>query len=145
MKQLPYAEDVGHYWKTSQTSADAWIDSACKVIEDMGGKVEGHAYGQSDGRGAFMLRFSIEGQSYRVVWPILPLAFPSPASERATRIQAATMLYHDVKAKAMTAAVLGERMAFFSYMELSDGHVAGEIQNEALAEYFPKMLMGAKP
>jgi hypothetical protein len=25
-----YAEEVGHYWKTSRTSADAWIAKAVK-------------------------------------------------------------------------------------------------------------------
>jgi hypothetical protein len=32
-----YAEEVGHYWKTSRTSADAWIAKAVKQIEACGG------------------------------------------------------------------------------------------------------------
>ena len=51
------------------------------------------------------------------------------------------MLYHDVKAKAMTASVLGAEVAFFSYMMLPDGRVSSELASPELAEAFPKLLM----
>ena len=134
---LPYAEDVGHYWQTSQSSPDTWIDRAKKVIVDLGGKILADGYGSASGRAAFMIVFEIKGQKYKVVWPVLPTY---SGKEVPAKRQAATMLYHDVKAKAMTASVLGVEVAFFSYMMLPDGRVSSELANPELAEAFPKPL-----
>ena len=134
---LPYAEDVGHYWQTSQSSPDVWIDRAKKIIQDLNGEVLADAYGSADGNAAFMLAFKIKGQKYKVVWPVLPSVSGKIA---ATKRQAATMLYHDVKAKAMTASVLGVEVAFFSYMMLPDGRAVSELPRPELADAFPKLL-----
>ena len=135
--ELPYAEDVGHYWQTSHSSPDVWIDRAKKVITDLGGEILADGFGSAGGRAAFMLAFNIKKQSYKVVWPVLP---SSSGKETATRRQAATMLYHDVKAKAMTSSVLGVEVAFFSYMMLPDGRVSSELAKPELADAFPKLL-----
>lgn len=134
---LPYAEDVGHYWQTSQSSPDVWIDRAKRIIQDLSGEIMADAYGSSAGRAAFMLSFKIKGQAYKVIWPVLPSA---TGKDAAAKRQAATMLYHDVKAKAMTASVLGVEVAFFSYMMLSDGRVSSELARPELADAFPKLL-----
>jgi hypothetical protein len=134
---LPYAEDVGHYWQTSQNSPDAWMERAKKIIQDLDGEILADAYGSSSGNAAFMLAFKIKGQNYKVVWPVLPTY---SGKEGAAKRQAATMLYHDVKAKAMTASVLGVEVAFFSYMMLPDGRVSSELAKPELAEAFPKLL-----
>jgi len=134
---LPYAEDVGHYWQTSQSSPDVWMDRAKRIIQDLGGEIIADAYGSSSGRAAFMLAFKIKGQDYKVVWPVLPSL---SGKEGAAKRQAATMLYHDVKAKAMTASVLGVEVAFFSYMMLPDGRVSSELAKPELAEAFPKLI-----
>lgn len=134
---LPYAEDVGHYWQTSQSSPDVWMERAKKIIQDLGGEVLADAYGSSSGNAAFMLAFKIKGQNYKVVWPVLP---SWSGKTTAAKRQAATMLYHDVKAKAMTASVLGVEVAFFSYMLLPDGRAASELQRPELADAFPKLL-----
>ena len=136
---LPYAEDVGHYWQTSQSSPDVWMDRAKRVIQDLGGEIIADAYGSSSGSAAFMLAFKIKGQNYKAVWPVLPSL---SGKEGAAKRQAATMLYHDVKAKAMTASVLGVEVAFFSYMMLPDGRVSSELARPELAEAFPKLLTG---
>lgn len=134
---LPYAEDVSHYWQTSQSSPDVWMDRAKRIIQDLGGEIIADAYGSSSGRAAFMLAFKIKGQNYKVVWPVLPSL---SGKEGAAKRQAATMLYHDVKAKAMTASVLGVEVAFFSYMMLPDGRVSSELAKPELAEAFPKLI-----
>lgn len=134
---LPYAEDVGHYWQTSRTAADTWIDRAKQLIKDMGGEVIADGFGSAHGRAAFMLAFKFKDQRYKVTWPVLPT---HSGSEAAAKTQAATMLYHDVKAKAMSASVLGVEVAFFSYMMLPDGRVTSELANPELAEVFPKLL-----
>ena len=136
---LPYAEDVGHYWQTSQSSPDVWMDRAKRIIQDLGGEIIADAYGSSSGRAAFMLAFKIKAQDYKVVWPVLPSL---SGKEGAAKRQAVTMLYHDVKAKAMTASVLGVEVAFFSYMMLPDGRVSSELARPELAEAFPKLLTG---
>jgi len=134
---LPYAEDIGHYWQTSQSPPDTWIERAKKVIEDMGGEILADGFGSTGERAAFMLGFKFKEQKYKVVWPVLP---SQTGKGLAAKRQAATLLYHDVKAKAMTASVLGVETAFFSYMMLTDGRVSSELARPELAEAFPKLL-----
>lgn len=134
---LPYAEDIGHYWQTSQSSPDTWIDRAKKVIQDMGGEILAEGFGSARGQAAFMLAFKFEEQRYKVVFPVLPTY---SGKEISAKRQAATLLYHDVKAKAMIASVLGVDVAFFSYMLLADGRVSSELAQPELAEAFPKLL-----
>ena len=134
---LPYAEDVGHYWQTSSSSPDTWMDRAKKVIENLGGEVLSDAYGSAGGRAAFMLAFEIRGKKYKIVWPVLPTY---RGKESSAKRQAATMLFHDVKAKAMSASVLGVEAAFFSYMILPDGRVSSELTNPELGNAFPKLI-----
>lgn len=135
--ELPYAEDVKHYWQTSQSSPDVWVERARKVIVELGGEILSDAYGSANGRAAFMLTFRIDEQNYKVIWPVLPTY---SGKESSAKRQAATMLYHDVKAKAMTASVLGAEVAFFSYMLLKDGRSAGELSRPELSDAFPKLL-----
>jgi len=134
---LPYAEDVGHYWQTSCSSPDMWIDRAKKVIRDMGGEIIADGFGSTNEQAAYMLAFKFKEQRYKVVWPVLPTY---SGKETAAKTQATTMLYHDVKAKAMTASVLGVEAAFFAYMMLPDGRVSSELAKPELAEVFPKLL-----
>lgn len=137
-KELPYAEDIGHYWKTGQSSPDTWLEKARKIIADIGGIIETEGYGSSSGYAAFMLTFSIDGQRFKVIWPVLPIRYGS--KEIDARRQAATLLYHDIKAKAMTASVMGTRVAFFSYLSLPDGRTASELATPELSEHFPMQL-----
>ena len=135
------AEDVGHYWKTSRSSPDVWIERAKKQIEKLGGKVlmEGFGNEPATGRAAYALAFEIGEDRFKVVWPVLP---SKTGDERAARVQAATMLFHDVKGKSISARVLGARAAFFSYLMLPDGRTAAEVSTPELLEAMPKLLTG---
>ncbi len=135
--ELPFAEDIGHYWQTSQSSPDTWIDRAKKIIQDMGGEILADGFGSSGERAAFMIAFKFGDHKFKVVWPVLPThsGIDAPAKR-----QAATMLYHDIKAKAMTASVLGRKAAFFSYLMLPDGRVANEVATPELSGMFPLQL-----
>lgn len=140
----PYAEDMP-YWKTGASAPDTWIDRAQVAILQAGGRAISNAYGRDgSGRAAFMLTFELAGEQYRIVWPVLPLRARSEktikASERSARIQAATMLYHDTKARCLAARVLGARVAFFSFLLLPDGRTAGELAAPELAAHYPRML-----
>ncbi len=138
-KLIPYAEDIGHYWQTGHSSPDIWLARATTQIEAIGGKVLREAFGRDcNGQAAFMLEFRIGQDTFKVVWPVLPTK--SPGKDLAARIQAATLLYHDVKARCMTAAVLGTKTAFFSYLLLPDGRSAVEVAAPELIAAMPKLL-----
>lgn len=134
---LPDAETV-NYFKTGTSAPDTWIDKAKAEIRAAGGTVLNEAFGSQEGRAAFMLEFSFGADRFRVVWPVLPSRLKN--AERACRVQAATMLYHDVKAKCVSAKVHGARAAFFQYAVLPDGRTAAQAAAPELLELYPKLL-----
>ena len=99
--------------------------------------MEGFGSEPTTGKSAFMLAFEIEGDNFKVVWPVLP---SKRGNEKAARRQAATMLYHDVKAKCLSAVVLGARAAFFSYLLLPDGRTAIEATIPELTNGIPALF-----
>lgn len=135
--ELPFAEDIGHYWQTSQSSPDQWIAKCRKLIEDIGGDVLAEGFGSVEGKSAYMMAFKIGADEFKVVWPVLP---SSTGKTLAARRQAATLLYHDIKAKVMTASVLGAKVAFFSYLMLADGRTTSELAAPELSGAFPLQL-----
>ncbi len=139
MKEL-YAEDV-NYWKTGQSSPDTWIDKAKAEIKAAGGRVLADAYGSDDtGRAAFMMHFTLGSEQFKLVWPVLPTRTKKEVDQRAAKVQAATMLYHDVKAKAVSAKVHGVKAAFFQYLMLPDGRTASQIATPEIAQRYPRLL-----
>lgn len=136
--ELPYAEDIGHYWKTSNSSPDSWIDRTIKLIKGVNGNILAEGFGAVEDHAAYMIAFKIGDDSFKVVWPMLPTRRGEAlAAER----QAATLLYHDIKAKVMTASVLGAKVAFFSYILLPDGRIASELAKPELPQAFPFQLL----
>lgn len=136
-----YAEDVGNYWKTSTAGPDTWIDKTKAEIKAAGGRVIRDAFGNDEGgNAAFMIEFTFGADAFRAVWPVLP---SRTRAERAARIQAATFLYHEVKARCMSAKVLGAKVSFFGYMVLPDGRTASQLAMPELTTQYPKLLTGA--
>jgi len=135
LKKLPEAHTVA-YWKTSHVDPGSWIEKASEQIQKAGGQVLGHMFGTEYalGRAAYLLDFTVEGERFKVVWPVLP---SKREDELAARRQAATLLFHDVKARCLSARVLGLRRAFFSYMLLSDGRAAADHVEEELIRVLP--------
>jgi hypothetical protein len=136
-----YAEEL-NYWQTSKSSPDTWIDRAKRQIEDLGGKIEAEGFGMDrNGKAAFMLGFSIEGNAFKIIWPVMK---SYKENDKAARVQAATMLYHYIKGVCLRAVVCGFKDAFFSHLMLSDGRTAGQIENEELknlADLFPRQAL----
>lgn len=133
-----YAEEV-NYWQTSQKAADTWIDDAIDEIKAISGKVLGYAYGtQSDGRSAFMMEFSLDDERFKIIWPVLP---SKTGKDRAAKVQAATALYHDVKARCVTVKFMGKRQAFFNYLVLPDGRTAAQATGDELVKLTPQLFM----
>ena len=135
--KLPYGEDL-NYWQTSSSSPDQWIEKAKKLILQLKGKILAEAFGSdASGNSAFMLAFEISGDQFKVIWPVLP---SKTKKERAAKVQAATFLYHDIKAKCLSATILGARMAFFSYLLLTDGRMASELSDPEMSENWPLLF-----
>ena len=116
MNQLPYAETVS-YFQTSQTSPNTWMDKTKRLIKELGGKVimEGYGNEPQSGRSAFMPAFEVGEDRFKLVWPVLP---SRSKNERAAKIQAATLMYHDVKARCLSAAIFGAQHSFFAFLQL---------------------------
>ncbi len=141
--KLPYAEDVD-YWRsgTKRTPAQ-WIELTISQIRDHGGKNIVNATGEIDGREGFMVQFSLDGDRYKIIWPVLPTRNNYQDSASAARRQGATTLYHDVKARLVTAARYGNEFAFFQFRELPDGRTVGELAAPELTDSLPQLLRGA--
>lgn len=138
MSDLPFAEDV-NYWQTGRSSPDVWLARATEQIEAVGGKVLAEGFGKdASGHAAYMLAFQIGPDKFKIMWPVLPTKVSG--KELAARIQAATLLYHDVKARCMTSKVLGTRAAFFTFLMLPGGRNATEVSAPELLAAMPKML-----
>ena len=140
MNKLPYAEDIKVYWKTSQTAPGTWIERTKEQIEKLGGAVLLEAIGKEPdtGRESLLMIFEIEGDRFKVTWPVLDVKRKTNA--KAARIQAATMMYHDIKAKCVSAKVIGARAAFFSYLLLPDGRAAVEATIPELQTGIPALF-----
>jgi|GEM_PF-1415523 len=138
-KSKVYAEDVP-YFLSSQTAADTWIDRAKKEIVSINGKIQAEAFGaDGSGRAAFMLAFTISDETFKVIWPVLS---SRTNKEKAAKIQAATALYHDVKARVVSAKFLGARNAFFGYLMLSTGQTASEATSADFLDLVPHLMLG---
>ena len=137
--KVEFAEQC-NYFKTSTLSPDAWVEKTENLITDKGGEILQSGFGSEPplGRAAYLLRFSMEGQTYKMVWPVLP---SEGGFAMAARRQAATMLFHDTKAKLIAAQVLGHRIAFFQWVELPNGQAAFQLTNDQLLESIPVMLL----
>lgn len=135
--KLPYAESV-NYWQTGRSDPDTWIAKTTKLLREVGGKVTAEAFGKdATGHSAFMLQFELDGSPFRLVWPVLPTR---SGNERAAKIQAATFLYHDIKARCMASVVLGKRAAFMNFLLLPDGRTAGDVATPEIAAQLPEMF-----
>ncbi len=141
--ELPFAETI-NYWRTGTSSPDTWVDKAIKQIETLGGTIFHSAFGfdVAVGRAAYLLEFEIDYIAYKVIWPVLPTR---GKDSRSARRQAATMLYHDVKARCISATVVGARTAFFAYMQLAGGQTAALATSEQLANAMPSLFRIERP
>lgn len=135
---MPYAEDF-NYWQTGKSDPDVWIDRAKKQLTDLGAKIQAQGFGANgNGKAAYMLGFTIKEDSFKIVWPVLK-SFKE--NDRAAKVQAATMLYHYVKAVALYVAVVGPKTALFSHYLLPDGRMAAEVATNELVAMTPQLLL----
>lgn len=139
MKKI-YAEDV-NYWQSSQAAPDNWIEKAKKEIRSVGGTIFGSGSFSEDitGRAGFMLAFELAGERFTIKWPVLQ---SKSGNHRSAQRQAATALYHEIKAACVKVKFLGARSAFFAYLMLPDGRTASEAGSPELVEILPSIIGG---
>ncbi len=135
-KQI-YAEDL-NFWQTGRGSPDEWIEKSKRQIIDLGGRILAEAFGSDgDGRAAYILGFEIAGDRFKTVWPVVKSKSGNTTAERR---QAATTLYHVVKARCLEAVVRGPRVAFAADLLLPNGMTFSQASNQELMQAFPLML-----
>ena len=137
------AESV-NYWRTSRRDPDTLLDLAENHIVDAGGKITARGLGMFGGHEAVLLGFTIDGQDYRITWPVLPTRDDDRAARRAARVQATTFVYHDVKAKCLAAQVLGWRTAMLPYLLTANGRTVAELSSPELERLLPRLLPEAR-
>lgn len=136
-KKETYAEDMP-YWKTSKAGPDSWLEKVKLEIQRAGGQVLSTMYGDDNlGRAAYMIRFRFGEDEFRLVWPVLK---SKTGNLPAAKVQAITMLYHAVKARAVEVRVRGARAAFYGDWLLSDGRTAAEASQEQFLANLPGLL-----
>lgn len=138
MKQIPYAEDVSHYWKTSTSSPDSWLEKTKALIRGIDGKIVSEMIGMIQGKSGIMLEFYVADDSYRILWPILE---SKTGNELAAKRQAATFVYYDVKNAIVNSKVRGIRGAFHSYFLLPDGRIASQLSAPEIMEQLPSAYL----
>lgn len=122
--KLPNAESMP-YWKTSKSGVETWLDKTEKMITDVSGNVHTRINGKSKGVEAIMFGFTIGADEFKILWPVLPVKNPKdkPSAQR----QAATMLWHDTKARINRIKIFGPKITFFDYLVLDNGKSVSEI------------------
>ncbi len=133
-----YAENV-NYWQTGKASPDSWLEKAKREIRAVGGQVVGSGSFCEDitGQAGFLLAFQLESENFAIKWPVLQ---SKRGNRQAAQRQAATALYHEVKAACVKVKFLGARSAFLAFLLLPDGRTASETSSPELAEMLPNLI-----
>lgn len=128
------------YWKTGTSSPESWMAKAKAEVEQAGGVCDGEAFASASGTAAYILVVSFGVDAFRIAWPVIECD-----EEGAARRQAATMLYHDVKARCVAKRVVGARAAFLAHLVLPDGRRACEATVPQLLGLMPDVRRLAGP
>jgi len=137
-----YASSV-NYWKSGTSTPDSWLDKTQKEIESVGGVVHTCIVGMAAGKSAVMMGFVLEGQEFRVTYPVL--AVTREKDKTAALRQACTALYHDVKARCVSLKFIGAKSAFFTFLLLPDGRTAGQLATPELMAEIPGVFLLPPP
>ena len=134
-KETIYAKDVGHYFRTSKSHYDTWMNRTKAHIAKIGGHIISEMVGTIDGKSGVILEFETSEGRFRLEWPILPTR--EVKDETAAKVQAATALNHQVKSMCVAAKFRGIRAAFHGYLLLPDGRIASQLSAPELIEQIP--------
>lgn len=143
---IVYAEDV-NYWKTSSSSADSWVEKAIREIKSIDGLIMAVASVQIDTRTGFMIHFKVGADEFRIEFAVLPCRKATDENRRAAKVQAATLLYHDIKHKVVMAKIKGARQSFAEHWLLPSGETLARAMEQGagyLASNMPLLLGSGK-
>ncbi len=129
MINLPFAETLP-YWKTSKSGVESWLDKTEKLIEGIGGINDTRIVGKSGGKEGIMLGYRVEGDNYKLSWPVLPVK--KDVDRNAALRQCATMIYHDTKARVARIKIFGPRVVFADWLVLESGRTLAEKSIESI-------------
>lgn len=128
--ELPYAEDCS-YWKTSKSGVEGWLDKTERLIEQIEGEVITRIAGKSGGKEAIMFVWELKGEQYKLMWPVLP----TKKDERSAAMrQAATMIYHDTKARINRLKIFPPEVVFSDWLVLPNGQTIAESRVEGIPQ-----------
>lgn len=96
------------------------------------------------GHKAFLMEFTFGEDKFRALWPVLSTEYEYNDNDKASKRQAATLLYHDVKARSLRCAIFGARNAFFDFLLLEDGRTTAQLSSPELIDRMPKFLEAPK-
>ena len=65
-----FAEEC-NYWKSGNSSPDSWLEKSVKLIRENDGKAISFASAFSQDKSVFMITFELEGQQYKIIWPVV--------------------------------------------------------------------------
>ena len=102
-------------------------------ITKAAGIVTTKAVVETEDRACIFLEFRFAADIFKIDWEALE---SRKGDRKAALIQAAAMIYHDIKAKVVSAQVKGHRKAFIEYLKLPSGYVVAD-----LADDLPMMLL----
>lgn len=114
-----YAED-SNYFGTSSRAAETWLEMAKKELMLVGGKDIRKAAVEENDTAVYVIEFTLDGDTYRMSYPAMPCKKATSQNLKKAKVQAATFLYHAIKARALDMKILGAKAAFGSFM-LVDG------------------------
>ncbi|MHC1733425.1 MAG: hypothetical protein AB9888_15510 [Bacteroidales bacterium] len=130
-----------NYWRSSRNPAEYWIDKAVAELKKIDATIKSQYFGDEDGKSAYVLTVSIEGNDYRIVWPVMPCEYASDDNRKAARVQAATMIYHDIKARCISSQAIGIRTAFMPFLVVNNGKSLCELDTEEIVAYLPALFL----
>jgi len=135
--ELPFAEELP-YWKTSKSGADSWLDKTERLLTEADGRVDVRMIGRQGDLEGIVFGFTLGGDAFKLSWPVLPTRKES--DRPAARRQAATMIYHDTKARVGRLRIFGPRVVFADWLLLDGGVTIAERRGD----FLPEMLNGTK-
>lgn len=124
-----YAEDLP-YWKTSKSGVETWLDRTEKLLTEIKAIVHTRIVGKSMGREGILIGYTINDEEFRISWPVLSTKKEGDSS--AALRQAATMIYHDTKARVNRIKIFPPRVVFSDWLLIEGKTLAESNEEEGL-------------
>lgn len=133
MNKLPFGEDIGHYWRTSKKDAGYWLNSVRDMIVSIPGcKVLKKVDYEENDQNFFLVEFTVGLDWFKIIYPVLPVR--QLKDREAARVQAVTLMFHEVKSRMMLIKIFGIHYAFLNYLVADNGKTVSQMAVPELAK-----------